>query len=423
MKLPSSMRNASRPLWACSACCLLVASSAEAGVLRGGPGAAPNFTRSGAPRRTSGPSDQTSITGRLNDFLDNYDRGVVVRAPDFLFNAGPKPATLWRSDIFPPNQFYGVGGNFEPISYEPLVGYVVDDDVWDQVVLDTYYPHDSNSCDAVQAGNAGPVTGRCTWDNGLWNCPGAYVSGDGGVSVDDSAFGAGSNSCRGCHFDQASDNSWWLDQAWDVVGDYDCNCPDGIDYSSRDAVCEWVQANMIDSGLLANGQWAGDAVTCWVDSPVALSHLQNCYYWKFYGDNWASAAEEWWGWNEIGTSEAVDDPSSWQAIMIFLPSQLAGLGLADLSPDLQQGVEDKLLEFQKNGKLAVGVDYLTERPGSYVVMANEYPDDDAANPNWYHYFFCQSWSWTQIQICFLPQEWDPNGNGYCYLEWAGQACA
>ncbi|CAK0843289.1 unnamed protein product [Prorocentrum cordatum] len=94
----------------------------------------------------------------------------------------------------------------------PHVAYAVDDDKWGDVVLNTYYPHDANACDAVQAGQTGPVYGRCFWEGSRWNCPGACVSGDGAVTIDGSAVGASSNSCRSCHFDGENKvtGDWWV---------------------------------------------------------------------------------------------------------------------------------------------------------------------------------------------------------------------
>jgi len=414
---------------------LVAAGSAEAGGLRGGTGASLNLTQQG--RLLTGSSMQTDITGRLNANLDLADRGVLVRTPDFLSGSDrPKPATLWRSDIYPPNQFYMAEPGPVLVANKPYVGYAVDDDKWDDVILNTYYPHDANACDAVPTSGpdagAAPVLGRCLWTGENWECPGAWVAADGGILVDTTAVGASENACRGCHFDESSHGAddWYMNQDFDVVGDNDCNCPgpDEIDYSSQDGVCEWVQTNLVDTGKIQNPSWWGDATTCWVDNPVALSYFQNCYYWKYYRDDASSAAGEWWGWNEIGASAAVDDPGSWQAVLLFLPAQLQGQGFGDLPSDQQQEVQDILLnQFLDKNKIQVGADYMTQRPGSYVVMANEYPDDDASNPNWYHYFFCQSWTPAiadpKIQVCFKPQEEDPDGNGYCYLEWAGQPCA
>jgi hypothetical protein len=398
---------------------MVVTCSAEARVLHGDGGVSPNLTLSSPPRRATSQWLETDITIRLNDALS--DRGVVVRTPDFLKNDGPKPATLWRSDIYPPNQVYMNAG-----FAKPYIGYAVDPDWWDAVVLYTFYPHDSNSCDAVQPGGTEPVYGRCFWDDSgsVWNCPGAYISDTGDMWKDTSAVGASANDCRGCHFNWNYYYDWHLDQDFDDAGDYDCNCPD-MDYS-EDQVCEWVQSELVDSGRLYDPLWAADAMTCWVDDVVALRNLQNCYYWKYYGANWDAAMYEWAGWNEIGAAEEVDDPLSWQAIMIYLPAQLANMGLADLDPSMQQEVQNTILDFYNNGGLVIGAQHVTERPGSYVVMANEFKDDDAANPNFYHYFFCQSWTPDvpnpQIQVCFLAWGDDPNGNGYCYLEWSGVPC-
>jgi len=404
---------------------MAVACSAEARGLRGDRGVPPNLTLSGPPRRATGDGLETDITIRLNDALSVDDRGVVVRTPDFLMAQGePKPATLWRSDIYPPNQFYMDEG-----FAKPYLGYAVDPDSWDAIVLGTFYPADANACDSVQPKGDAVVKGRCYWDDSgsIWNCPGAKITDSGDLYYDDSMVGASANDCRGCHFHWDDGPGWHLDQDFDVVGDYDCNCPD-MDYS-QDQVCEWVQKELVDTpGRLFDPTWSADRITCWVDDAVALRNLQNCYYWKYYGDNWGNAKYEWAGWNEIAAAEEVDNPLSWQAIMIFLPAQLASVGgLGDLDPSMQQEVQDTILDWNNNKfSVVIGAEHIAERPGSYVVMANEYKDDDPANQNFYHYFFCQSWTPDvpnpQIQICFLARGDDPSGNGYCYLEWSGVPC-
>jgi hypothetical protein len=244
--------------------------------------------------------------------------------------------------------------------------------------------------------------------------------------------GASANKCRGCHVGYDVDQGWQLNQDFDVVGDYDCNCPD-MDYS-QEQVCEWVQSQLIDTGKFGDPGLVStaDFMTCWVDDVAAMRSLQNCYYWKYYGDNWANAMSEWAGWNEIGAAPEVDDPSSWQAIMIYLPAQLAGKGLADLDPSMQQEIQDTILGkggdkgWEEKGWLKIGAEHINERPGSYVVIANEYKDDDPNSPNYNHHFFCQSWTPDvadpQIQICFLARGDDPDGNGYCYLEKASVPC-
>jgi len=405
---------------------MAVACSAQTRALRGDGGVSPNLAPPGPPRRATGGGLETDITARLNDALGVDDRGVVVRVPDFLDSDDAKPAalpaTLWRSDIYPPNQLYTEDG-----FAKPHVGYAVDPDMWDAVVLDTFYPRDSNSCDAVQKGKKGAY-GRCFWDDSgsVWNCPGAYISESGEAQADAGAVGASANDCRGCHVGYDGDQGWLLDQDFDVVGDYDCNCPD-MDYS-QDQVCEWVQSQLIDTGRFGEPGLisSADLMTCWVDDVVALRSLQNCYYWKYYGDNWGNAMYEWAGWNEIGAAPEVDDPPSWQAIVIYLPAQLADMGLADLDPSMQQEIQDTILDYSKKEWLKIGFEHIKERPGSYVVMANEYKDDDPANPNFYHYFFCQSWTPDvpnpEIQICFLARGDDPDGNGYCYLERSSQPC-
>jgi len=378
--------------------------------------------------------DQTDITAKLNDNLQNYDRGVVVRTPDFIKTDGPKPAALLRSDIYPPNQFYMLGDEIVPFGQWPLVGYAVDDDKWDDVILNTYYPHDANSCDAVQPGDT-VAYGRCGWTGENWECPGAWVADDTvSIQYDTNAVGASNYACRGCHFDQKSADATPMD--WNVNQDFSvvdistgfCNCPgaDVIDYNNQDSVCDWVQQNLFETGKMINPTWWADPITCWVDNPVALSHLQNCYYWKYYASigNIDSAMTEWWGWNEIGTNAIIDDPGSWQAILIFLPAQLHEQGLGDLSSEKQQYVETTLLGMadhsQPGGpKLLLGKGFITSRPGSYVVMANEWPDE---NSNWNHYFFCQSWTWDKLQVCFKAQDDDPDNKGYCYLEWASESC-
>ena len=59
-------------------------------------------------------------------------------------------------------------------------------------------------------------------------------------------------------------------------------------------------------------------------------------------------------------------------------------------------------------------------------MANEYPDADDENPNWYHYFLCQSWTpgWSgaQIKICFQSMDDDIDGTGLCYVERISVPC-
>ena len=130
-----------------------------------------------------GSSDQTDITAKLNGELEN---GVVVRVPDFLSSSTyPKPAAVWRNDIYPPNQMYMLDQvsdepPIRPFGTVPIVGYAMDNGKWDDVVLDTFYPHDANACDAVPGPPDTPdppiVLGRCGWTGENWECPGAWVA-------------------------------------------------------------------------------------------------------------------------------------------------------------------------------------------------------------------------------------------------------
>jgi len=396
-------------------------------------------------------------------------KGILVRTPDFFTggNVAVAPATFWVNDIKTPSQAYPAGNPWCPhgqsdgffdITWEKCdptsgpwdfatVSAVIGEDgmyklmpEFDKIQEETwgwgvFYATDSNSADK-----------RCRYfaDWQGWDCPGYWLGEDGSVTKDASKQGAGyydqgnpdagkGGGGAGCHFDP---NMGMIDQqdasgANNLVQDRHCQC----NYIFSDDWNQWVQTWMSqtkqkpgfeDRDWLAGGggkapAWAIDTAMCWVNNPRDMINLQNALWshddeWLNYQAPYAgSNTPHYWGWNEVPVSKSiVDDPLNWDAVMIKLPAHV--YSISDLSGQGKIQLEQQLVSWETKGKIIPGLDKISSRPGSYMVVVRE--DDDQAANFYTRAFFCENWTSPNnyYRLVFVPQGSVGVTSGACYID-------
>lgn len=318
-----------------------------------------------------------------------------------------------------------------------------------------FYPTDSNSVDW-----------RCRWldqYNGYDCGPdpdntrgGGWIDGDSGVWTDADKQGTGSYPAgnpevddstgggTGCHLDKRG--SLTLDQtdAYDsngqnLVQDHHCQCNYEFNGDWNDWVYHWIQY-AVPKSTVADGNWfvggrapsrALDMVSCWMNNPRDMIQLQNALYWaRADWSNQLTPETHWskdplstriyWGWNEIPMDRmSLIEPANHDATMIKLPASLCGNGGGDdtlgcLTGGAAYALERDLDNWANDGYLVPGFDHISDRPGSYIVMAREWVDDFF---NWQKYFFCESWTSPNghWEIVSKPMD-SADTYGACYIQ-------
>jgi len=440
----------------------------------------------GVPVHDEGP---TSVTDDLNALISRGDdggvytggKGLLLRNPydsyEHLGEGGFKvlPTTFWSNDIFAPSQMYpGSGGGGNPLcpqdwcDHDATTGdngpwnyaqtaYVVGSNLGDffadfdnlQSVdwgWGVFYPTDSNAVDK-----------RCRWleSDGIFDCPGGYISDD-GFHTDPSKGGAGYYDAgnpyanpdmgggAGCHFE-----TWAIDQTdavnaagENIVQDKDCQCNynlKGDDSSWASWKDNWLANAEHKPGFnyewFSQGKapsWALDVGMCWVSNLRDMINMQNQIFWSRY--EWSSQQEpqsQWgtdgpsnrnyWGWNEIPMpTQKITNPRNWDAIVIKLPAAICGdNGQYDTVQCLLDGHKERLhndlIQWRNDNYLKPGKDMISERPGSYVVFVREWMDGSG---NWFRYFFCENFKLDGksdgVQIVYRSK--DVDGYGACYAD-------
>lgn len=229
-----------------------------------------------------------------------------------------------------------------------------------------------------------------------------------------------------------------------LVQDPHCQC----NYVFNDDWSHWVQTWIAhaynyrsDDGWFAKGKapaHALDQASCWVNNPRDMIGLQNAIYFHRY--DWAnqiSPQTKWddtkppslrpyWGWNEVPISrETARNELLRDAVMIKLPAAICGGdggddNLSCLTKGAAQNLEGDLDLWVKNGILKVGQQYVTQRPGSYVVLCREWMHTIkgfSGPDNWSRWFFCAPWTSPsgKYKIVFDPPS-NTNPTGACYLD-------
>jgi hypothetical protein len=342
----------------------------------------------------------------------------------------------------------------------------IQDDDWGWGV---FYAKDSNAVDQ-----------RCEWwdSQGGYDCPGGWLQGANWDSSgskhkgsgnyeagNPNAYGGAENGYgggAGCHYGhQDIDQPDSQDSSNNLVGDANCQCNYGL--SGNDwADWLWQMSNKLKqkpgyenrNWLNGNGpapSWAMDATICWVNNPRDLIKMQNQLWWNKQSwnnqmvpaSNWdAWTVEEirkYWGWNEIPVDRnVVEDANNWDAVMIKLPAAICGDGSMGgddtaqcLGTQEKQALDEDLGSFVDSGKLIPGIGNLGGHPGSDVVFAREYGQfyssstkegelgSSAQGTNWQRWFYCESITLGKYQIVHMKPSDDPNGNGACYIDFAG----
>jgi len=394
----------------------------------------------------------TGVMVRTPDFFNGGDE--IVLPATFWHNDIYAPSQMYPTISSPwcPNNgwdgYYSTDSCTEgPWNFATVAVVMADamQDMWmdfsriqeDDWTLGVFYASDANAAD-----------GRCVYraDFGGYDCPGGWLDFDTLVfTADDEHTGSGSyqpgnpeyvglidgGGGTGCHFDTFS-----IDQpdAYDAEGrnlvqDASCQC----NYAYKGAWGEWVEnwnsnteqkkgfeANSwLDGGLGGDGTlapaWGADAAACWMNNPRDMIQLQNELYWArsrwnnqlLPQSDWSSQTSEelrkYWGWNEIPVAKKiVYDPQQWDAIIIKLPADACNTGdwgknddPSCLSSAAQDQLEYDLDQFVINGKLVPGLDYISSRPGSYVLFVREYGNTYGTGSeigvNWSREFFCSNW--------------------------------
>jgi len=409
----------------------------------------------------------TDVANRLNAQIKTGDngvytggKGVFVRTPDFFVGDPPAvvPATLWVNDIHTPSGLYPAGDPMCPTSGDGWSGLhtdcssEIDGSSWNSAIVavvigssmqsflsdwdgiqsedwgwGVFYPFDSNSCD-----------GRCAWseENGGWDCPGGWLTGDGSWFDDASKKGAGSyqpgnpyagidsgyhgGGGAGCHVDGHSIDQMEANSDYSVVQDRQCQCNMIFNDNWQHWVENWINNGFQKEGFewrgwFAGGKaptWAMDTSGCWVNNIKDMILMQNALYdaandWNNQmvpQSNWGNGDDQqdriYWGWNEIPVAtKLVEDPKTWDSIIIKLPANICSNydGMYDTPDCLGSAQKDdlakQLMSFEKTGQLLTGKSHKSNRPGSYILFVREYK---VAN-GWERLFFCRNYVDKQFQ--------------------------
>jgi len=301
-----------------------------------------------------------------------------------------------------------------------------------------FYATDSNAVD-----------NRCRWradDNG-WDCPGAWVDADNGVTWDDGSgdvhtgtgwysFGnpytGGGGGGTGPHWGGADLGDLNQENARDWNGvalteNFDSQCNGDLRGNGwADWVNHWLENDSQNAGHYASV----DRVACWVSNIRDLVNLQNSLY-RIYA--WALAPGtlpvEYWGWNEIPFDRlSIGNPENWDAVVIHLPAEICSLSGIDgsdvvdcLHPDSHSRLESTLDKWVGAGYLVPGAENIANRPGSYVVFVREFWSYDGSEAgNWFKYFFCSNWASPQGTYEIVSWSWGDDDGG-CVIQWGSGA--
>jgi len=412
--------------------------------------------------------DQTSVTDQLNNMIATSGdgqvytggKGVVVRNPfdDYQDDTTKSvvPATFWVNDIVVPSQIYPDiewGEQPKEAAYRASVAFVIGNHLGellrdiDNVQSDdwgygVFYATDSNAADS-----------RCRYmeEDWGWDCPLAWINRDNGLAMDKddpsgtvhygtgwyawgNPYAEGGGGGTGPHFEKRGcDGSGGLcgmdqENAFDANGvglaeDYDSQCNYAL---NGNYWADWVDH------WLANqpGMASVDQVGCWVNNIRDLIMMQNQMFWRYA---WSvipgTPPVEYWGWNEIPFDRnTLGNTDLWDAVMIHLPAEICGPGgdndYADcLAPDAQVKLETTLQKWVDAGYLIPGMENVANRPGSYVVFAREFWDDDGTDHgNWFRFFFCNYWKSPNGIFEIVSYAWGGD-DGACVIQWAGSAGA
>lgn len=403
-------------------------------------------------------------------------KGILVRTPDDFDNSPDPPhvlpATFWTNDIHPPTALYpsgnpwcphGSSDGYEQLSWSKCphqngpwtfatVSAVIGVDGMQKImpefdkIQDTawgwgvFYPTDANAADK-----------RCHYDGNGWNCPGWYLPSQGSKRQDPSKKGAGyfdqgnpdaklPGGGAGCHFDTGLNSIDQVDAGKDtdnLVQDAHCQCNYKYNKDWNGWVTQWIGHNTQKTGFewrswLGSNRgkkapsWALDTTMCWMNNPRDMIALQNAIYarrteWNnqmtpvVHGGGDAND-RMYWGWNEIPVQgKLVNDANNWDAWMIKLPANLCG-GRGDFIRCLggaeKQQLEDDLQTLVTKRKIMPGKDFITKRPGSYMVAVREFK----SGAGYQRQFFCENWSSpnNRFKLMFFPQK--GTDSGACYLD-------
>jgi hypothetical protein len=411
----------------------------------------------------------------------NKGKGILVRTPDF-FNGGKNvvvPATFWVNDIITPSQAYPEGnpwcphgdsdGFFSakwqkclpregPWGFATVAAVISGNDIMNRFFRDFEHIQDPTwGWGVFYATDANAADQRCKREGDGWNCPGGRIDSTGKFHENPSQQGAGffpmgnpaaglGGGGAGCHFDK---NAQAIDQAdafttlpgfngtQNLVEDADCQCNYAFNQDWSGWVWSWIENNQ-PKPAFQNRNWLGksgkkaptwaiDAAICWVNNPKDMISMQNAIYRARH--QWNNGlipvtnldGREYWGWNEVPvTKVVVDDPASWTAVMIKLPTdcylQNGGSNNLDcLSTLAKQQLEKDLDSFVSKGKLLLGKANLNKRPGSNIVLVRELQ----ARPGEYErQFFCQAWTSNSSKFVIKFDAVNNTDTGACFLDTA-----
>lgn len=409
------------------------------------------------------------ILVRTPDNLTGSDK-VVVPAT-FWVNDIKVPSQLYPSGN--PWCPHGARDGYQSLDWMPPCS-SSDNSTWDSATVSAVVGVDGmrkliRDFDSIQnadwgwgvfyATDANAVGGRCRYINGTgWDCPGYWVKSDGSWRQDPNMKGAGyykwgnptdpaslGGGGAGCHFDVDKGEIDQVDATdthqQDLVQNSHCECNYNFNQNWKTWVANWIDNNKQKksfewrSWLGKQGgkapSWAVDSAICWTNNPRDMIAMQNAIYqarhlWNnemtpLPGPLGDAAPRRYWGWNEVPvTRTVVDDPKNWDAVMIKLPATICGRhkvdSLACLSKPAQQKLEEDLRAMVTKGNLMVGRDFITTRPGSYMVVVREF--DEAGKDEYTRQFFCERWSSPsgRFQLQFTVEQNSSNSTGVCFLD-------
>lgn len=351
---------------------------------------------------------------------------------------------------------YVIGSSMNEVMYD-FDNIQTDDWGWG-----VFYASDSNSVDF-----------RCHWSDQYdgFDCPGGWLASDGSWSDDSSKLGTGAYPAgnpyaddswgggAGCHRDKGDSDpanpssGRYIDQTdapsdgLNLVSDYFCQC----DYTFADDWSHWVwqwvnyatpKPQGVDkttwlgqNGVLAPSR-ALDMSACWMNNPRDMIGLQNQLYWL--SDKWSNqlapasqrsddpqSYQVYWGWNEVPIGRDVaTNAELWDAVMIKLPAALCGgdvpyAGGDDtlwcLADQQQLALQKDLHRWVEKGFLIPGADSISSRPGSYMVLAREWVDEDY---NWQRFFFCENFEGSSYNIVYKDSNDGWGDGGVCFLDYS-----
>lgn len=283
-----------------------------------------------------------------------------------------------------------------------------------------------------------------------WDCPGYFLNSNGSSRQDANMQGAGvfsqgnpvppaslGGGGAGCHFDTKAGK---IDQEDAInshkeglVQDRHCQCNYKFNTDWKAWVQNWIQNSQQKPGfewrdwLHGRGKapsWAVNGAICWVNNPRDMIAMQNAIY--ATRDQWNNekvplpdaSHRRYFGWNEVPvTRTLVDDPGNWDAMMIKLPATICGgpLDRLDcLSGAAKQQLEKDIDVMVTKGKVLPGLDHITSRPGSYMVVVREF---ETGRGEYARQFFCENWMSPggKFRLVFSAEK-NESSPGLCFLD-------